>query len=130
MTGSARDSILDRARAYLIERERHTIRLPAVEQLAAQLADALADHPHDPRTLVLALRVLDQSHAERRHIAQVLRSTSRQAAAAVAGRARAAAVTYDPATVRAWALEQNLDVPRVGRYLPDDVVVAWREAHQ
>lgn len=130
MTGSARDNILDRARAYLIERERHTIRLPAVDQLAAQLADALADHPHDPRALVLALRVLDGSHAERRHVAQVMRSTSRQAAAAAAGRARAAAVTYDPATVRAWALAQNLDVPRAGRYLPDDVVVAWREAHQ
>lgn len=35
---------------------------------------------------------------------------------------------YDPATVRAWARDNNVDCPTHGRFLPRPVVNAWRAA--
>ena len=35
---------------------------------------------------------------------------------------------YDPATVRAWAKANGMDAPTRGRYLPIDLVTAWRKA--
>jgi hypothetical protein len=43
-----------------------------------------------------------------------------------AGADRAASVDYDTAKVRAWALDNGWDVAAKGRYLPVDVVAAWR----
>ena len=96
---------------------------------AASISATRASSPGDARVLVLALRLLDASHRERRHVAQVMRSQARQQATQAAGRARSAAASYDTSAVRAWALKEGLDVPRRGRYLPADVVAAYQAAH-
>ena len=45
---------------------------------------------------------------------------------AAGGADRAASVDYDPALVRAWAKAHGWDAPAKGRYLPTDLIVAWR----
>ena len=45
------------------------------------------------------------------------------------GRARDAAANYPAAQVRAWAREHGIPCPDRGRYLPPDVVAAWRAAN-
>jgi len=53
VSGSAREGIVNRARAYLDERARRGGHgLAAVDALAADFAAALADHPDDARVLV------------------------------------------------------------------------------
>ena len=42
------------------------------------------------------------------------------------GADRAASVDYDPAMVRTWAKANGWDAPGKGRYLPDDLVAAYR----
>ena len=58
----------------------------------------------------------------------VLTTAGPSAARVAAGRARAAAATYPARTVRAWARRAGHDVPALGRYLPTQIVEAWRAA--
>lgn len=44
------------------------------------------------------------------------------------GHARAASADYPAAEVRAWARTHGIPCPGRGRYLPADVVDAWRRA--
>lgn len=53
-----------------------------------------------------------------------------QGGRAQGGRTRDASATYPSAEVRAWARERGIPVPTRGRYLPDHVVAAWRQAHR
>lgn len=76
------------------------------------------------------LVILDRTHRlvslEIAAWAESRRSAGR--AASAAGAARAATVDYDPSVVRAWARAHGVDCPERGRYLPAEVVDAWRAA--
>jgi hypothetical protein len=130
--GSAWAIYLEQARRILDERQHipPDLRLPGLDDLAKALARALDDPAqlHGPRTLVLALRLLDARHAERDHSRKVQRARARHTAAQTAGRVRAASVNYHPPTVRSWAKANGIPCPPRGRYLPSDVVDAWRRA--
>lgn len=55
-------------------------------------------------------------------------AVARAGRSSAAGLARSSRVDYVPAAVRAWAKDAGLDVPAKGRYLPRNVVDAWRDA--
>jgi hypothetical protein len=48
----------------------------------------------------------------------------------LAGRARAAGIDYDPVAVRAWAKANGLPCPVKGRFLPPELVAAYRAAQR
>lgn len=81
-----------------------------------------------PRALAVALRLLDLIPLERLEAHHRQTADRNAARAAAAGRARSAAVDYNPTAVRAWARETGRPCPARGRYLPPELVEAYREA--
>jgi hypothetical protein len=120
-----------RAGVVLLERERldESLRLTALDERAAAYRDAIAGDARGMRAYVIALQIIDLGHQERHQAAELMRAQLRTDAARKAGQARAAAaLEVDVPACRSWAVAHGYDVPSRGRYLPGDVVAAWREA--
>ena len=71
---------------------------------------------------------LGRLRAEIQHLETRLGVGSNPGGRVAGGVDRAASVDYDPAIVRTWAKANGWDAPTKGRYLPLDLLTAWREA--